>query len=127
MEDTSAPAPDVVGQPEGPIKNIAIAHPLVLKDQVDYAPAQIVSKTLVQNDQVSITLFSFDAGQQIASHIAGGDAFATVLEGQGSITIDDAQYFVSEGQSLIMPLGHPHAVCAVTNFKMLFVVVYPSK
>lgn len=127
MQDTSNAMAAVGGQPEGPIKNISIAQPVVLKDQVVYADGQIVSKTLAQNNQVSITLFSFGAGEEIASHKAGGDAFVTVLDGQGVITIDDAEHSLTEGQSIVMPLGHPHAVRAVSNFKMLLVVVYPSE
>ena len=59
----------------GPMKNIDKAQVLVLRDQVAYQDGQIVSKTLAQNNNVSITLFSFDKGEEISSHKAGGDAF----------------------------------------------------
>lgn len=42
------------------IKNISKAEVLVLKDQVAYQEGQVVSKTLAQNDALSVTLFSFD-------------------------------------------------------------------
>ena len=72
----------------GPMKNIDKAQVLVLRDQVAYQDGQIVSKTLAQNNNVSITLFSFDKGEEISSHKAGGDAFVTCLDGEGEITID---------------------------------------
>ena len=67
----------------GPMKNIDKAQVLVLRDQVAYQDGQIVSKTLAQNNNVSITLFSFDKGEEISSHKAGGDAFVTCLDGTG--------------------------------------------
>ena len=44
------------------IKNISKAEVLVLKDQVAYQEGQVVSKTLAQNDAVSVTLFAFEKG-----------------------------------------------------------------
>ena len=70
------------------MKNIDKARVMVLKDQVSYQEGQIVSKTLVQNEAVSITLFAFDKGEEISTHESGGDAFVTCLDGTGEITID---------------------------------------
>ena len=63
------------------MKNIDKARVMVLKDQVSYQEGQIVSKTLVQNEAVSITLFAFDKGEEISTHESGGDAFVTCLDG----------------------------------------------
>lgn len=65
------------------MKNISQAEVLVLKDQISYQPGQVVSKTLAQNEAVSITLFSFDKGEEISTHASGGDAFVTCLDGTG--------------------------------------------
>ncbi len=74
------------------IKNISKAEVLVLKDQVAYQEGQVVSKTLAQNDALSVTLFSFDKGEEISTHESGGDAFVTCLDGVGEITIDGEKY-----------------------------------
>ena len=74
------------------MKNINKAKVMVLKDQVSYQEGQIVSKTLVQNESVSITLFAFDKGEEISTHESGGDAFVTCLDGTGEITIDGVKY-----------------------------------
>lgn len=63
-------------------KNIEKSTKLELKDPVVYQGGQVVSKTLVQNDLVSMTIFSFDKGEEISTHAAGGDAMVTVLEGE---------------------------------------------
>ena len=59
------------------MKNISKAEVLVLKDQVAYQEGQVVSRTLAQNAAVSVTLFSFDKGEEISTHESGGDAFVT--------------------------------------------------
>lgn len=106
------------------MKNIDKAEVLVLKELVSYQKQQIVSKTLAQNEHVSITLFSFDKGEEISTHESGGDAFVTCLDGVGEITIDGKKYELHEGESIVMPAKHPHAVLGKEQFKMLLVVVF---
>ncbi len=108
----------------GPMKNIAKAEVLTLKEQVAYQEGQVVSKTLAQNSAVSVTLFSFDQGEGMSTHESGGDAFVTCLDGVGRITIDGQEFFLHEGESIVMPAGHPHAVFGQERFKMLLVVVF---
>lgn len=106
------------------IKNISKSEVLTLKEEVAYQQGQVVSKTLAQNDAVSVTLFSFDKGEEISTHASGGDAFVTCLDGVGEITIDGVKYELHEGESIIMPAGHPHAVFGKEQFKMLLVVIF---
>ena len=106
------------------MKNYDIATVLTMKEQVAYQPGQVVSKTLAQNDAVSVTLFAFDKDEEISTHASGGDAFVTCLDGTGRITIDGVQYLLHEGESIVMPAGHPHAVYGQEQFKMLLVVIF---
>ena len=106
------------------MKNISKAEVLTLRDQVAYQSGQVVSRTLAQNEHVSVTLFSFDKGEEISTHESGGDAFVTCLDGVGRITIDGVPYELHEGDSIVMPAGHPHAVYGQEQFKMLLVVVF---
>lgn len=107
-----------------PMKNIEKAQVLSLKEQVAYQDGQVVSKTLAQNRAVSLTIFSFDRGEEISTHASGGDALVTCLEGVGRITIDGQEHLLHEGQSIVMPAGHPHAVYAPERFKMLLTVIF---
>lgn len=107
-----------------PMKNIVKAEVLTLKEQIAYQEGQVVSKTLAQNPAVSVTLFSFDKGEEISTHESGGDAFVTCLDGVGEITIDGQAYLLREGESIVMPAGHPHAVYGKEQFKMLLVVIF---
>lgn len=106
------------------MKNISTAEVLTLKEQVSYQEGQVVSKTLAQNEHVSITLFAFDKGEEISTHESGGDAFVTCLDGTGKITIDGVDYELHQGESIVMPAKHPHAVFGQEQFKMLLVVVF---
>ena len=84
----------------------------------------VFSKTLAQNEHVSVTLFSFDKGEEIGTHESGGDAFVTCLDGVGKVTIDGEEYILKEGDSIVMPAKHPHAVYGQEQFKMLLVVIF---
>lgn len=106
------------------MKNIAFAEVLKLKDQIQYQTGQVVSRTLVQNNAVSVTLFSFDKDEEISTHESGGDAFVTCLDGVGRITIDGQPHILHEGESIVMPAKHPHAVYGKEQFKMLLVVIF---
>ncbi len=108
----------------GKMKNISKSQVLALKDEVTYQDGMVVSKTLVQNDAVSVTLFAFDKGEEISTHESDGDAFVTCLDGVGKITIDGIEYILNEGKSIVMPARHPHAVFGEERFKMLLVVVF---
>ena len=106
------------------IKNIEKSQVLTLKNEVSDQPGQVVSKTLAQNNALSVTLFAFDKGEEISTHESGGDAFVTCLDGVGRITIDGKDYELHEGESIVMPARHPHAVFGQEQFKMLLVVVF---
>ena len=105
-------------------KNIAKKEKLELKSLVDYQDGQVVSKTLVQNDYVSVTIFSFDKGEEISTHASGGDAMVTVLEGTGRFTIGGDVFILNECETIVMPKDVPHAVFGEEKFKMELVVSF---
>ena len=97
-----------------------------LKDLVAYAERQVVSKTLIQNSGLGITIFAFAKGEGISTHESKGDALVTALDGKGKITVDGKDFILSAGQSIVMPANVPHAVYGEENFKMLLVVAFPE-
>lgn len=108
------------------LKNIETEKVLELGALVDYQNGQVVSRTLAQNNAVSLTLFAFDDNEEISSHTSGGDAIVTVLEGKALVTIDGKEHHVGTGQTIVMPAGLPHAVAADGRFKMFLTVVFPQ-
>mgnify|MGYP004705480209 CR=1 FL=1 len=108
------------------LKNIEMEKALDMAALVAYQPGQIVSRTLVQNRAVSITLFAFDSGEEISSHESSGDALVYVMDGKAQLTIGGQEHIAAMGQTVVMPAGVPHAVAATERFKMLLVVVFPA-
>ena len=105
-------------------KNIDEKKILKIKDLINYQDGQVVSKTLVQNELVSVTVFSFDKGEEISTHASSGDAMGTVLEGKGKFTIGGDVFYLEEGETIIMPKDMPHSVYGEEKFKMLLVVSF---
>ncbi len=105
-------------------KNIEKQTKLNLRNEVAYQDGQVVSKTLVQNELVSMTVFSFDKGEEISSHSSDGDAMVTVLEGTGRFTVGGEEFILTEGETLIMPKGIPHTVYGEERFKMQLIVSF---
>lgn len=105
-------------------KNIEKQKKIYLKDLVEYQEGQVVSKTLVQNSLISMTIFSFDKGEEISTHAAGGDAMVTVLEGTGRFNVGGEVFILNAGETLIMPKDIPHAVYGEERFKMQLTVSF---
>lgn len=108
------------------IKNIEHEKVQKLTDLVSAEKGQVVSKTLAQNKALSITVFAFSKGEEIATHDSTGDAMVSVLEGVGEFTVGGVKHTVRAGESLVMPAAVPHSVYAPENFKWLLTVVFPD-
>ncbi|MCI2049756.1 MAG: cupin domain-containing protein [Lachnospiraceae bacterium] len=108
------------------LKNIEQDRVMKLADEVTVVPGQIVSRTLAQNDAVSITLFAFSKGEEISTHTSEGDAMVLVLEGTAELTVGGVKHSCGAGESIVMPAGVPHAVYGKEDFKMMLTVVFAS-
>lgn len=107
------------------IKNISKSEIHTTTELIEYAEQKVVSRTLAQNDYLTLTLFAFATGEGISSHASTGDAMIQILDGEALITIGADKFTLSTGQLIIMPANIPHAVDAVKPFKMLLTVVKP--
>ena len=108
------------------IKNIPHEEVVSFAESVQTVPGQVVSRTLAQNDAVSLTVFAFSEGEEIGTHDSTGDALVTVIDGVGRFVVDGKSYTLKQGQSLIMPAKKPHSVHAEEDFKMVLTVVFPQ-
>jgi len=106
------------------IKNIPFSQAVDFAGLVEYGAGQIASRTLAQSKFLSLTLFAFDAGEEISSHKSSGDALVQCLDGSVKITLGDEIHMLKAGESIVMPAGIPHALLAETPFKMLLTVVF---
>lgn len=108
------------------LKNIEASQTFKMSEAVNVVAAQVVSKTLVQNKHHSLTLFAFAENEEISIHESKGDALVSVLEGIGSFQIDDKVYELQANESIVMPANVPHALKAITDFKMSLLVIFDA-
>ncbi len=94
-----------------------------LVDLVAYQEASVVSKTLIERETGTVTLFAFDKGQGLSEHTAPFDAMVCVLDGVAEIAISGNPVEVRQGEMLVMPADEPHALKAVERFKMMLTMI----
>ena len=96
---------------------------LIAADLVAFQPGAVVSRTLVKKPTGTVTAFAFDAGEGLSEHTAPFDALALNLDGEADISISGTPHRVIVGQLVKLPAGQPHAIKAVTPFKMLLIMI----
>ena len=96
---------------------------LNLKELVSYQVGSVVSRQITKADAGNVTLFAFDAGQELSEHTAPFDAFVYVFDGESVITIAGEPLKVKKGEIIIMPANKPHELKAVEKFKMMLVMI----
>lgn len=92
-------------------------------EKVDYSSEGIISKRIIDRPTGTVTLFSFDEGQRLSTHSAPYDALLQVVEGKAEVIINDVQFLLKTGETIIMPAGIPHAVNAPEKFKMVLTMI----
>jgi quercetin dioxygenase-like cupin family protein len=96
---------------------------LSLKDLVDYQEGAVTSRMIVNRTAGSITLFSFDENEGLSEHTAPFDATVTILEGECEVWVAGQTCTMKEGDTIIFPANIPHALSAVTRFKMSLTMI----
>ena len=100
-----------------------LGKPLTLKELTGYQSGAIVSRALLDKRAGTVTAFAFDEGQGLSEHTTPYDAMAIVVEGHVNIKISSENFDLKEGEMVIMPANKPHALKAVTKFKMLLIMI----
>ncbi len=90
---------------------------------VDYRESSVVSRTLLDKNTGTVTLFAFDKGQGLSEHTAPFDALVYLLEGEAEITIAGRILSLKQGEMVIMPANQPHALRASEKFKMILTMI----
>ena len=96
---------------------------LHMADLASYQEGSVVSRQITKEEAGNITLFAFDEGQELSEHTAPYDALVHVLDGQVEVRISGNPFQLKTGDAIIMPANEPHALKAVTNFKMLLTMI----
>jgi quercetin dioxygenase-like cupin family protein len=99
------------------------AEILNLAEMVSYQDGSVVSRQITKSDGGNVTLFAFDAGQELSEHTAPFDALVHVVEGEAEIIISGQSFHLKSGGAIVMPANDPHAVKANSPFKMLLTMI----
>lgn len=99
------------------------ASPQPVTELVQYAEGSIVSRTIVDREQGTVTLFAFDTGQGLSEHTTPFDAFVLVLDGVAELVIGGQTVNATAGEMVLMPASVPHAVRADRRFKMMLIML----
>ena len=99
------------------------AQPLPLADLVSYQDDAVVSRQIVKTDGGNVTLFAFDLGQELSEHTAPFDALVHLLDGTAQVRISGQPFELKAGDAIIMPANQPHALKALSRFKMLLTML----
>ena len=99
------------------------AQAVNLADLIDYQDGSVVSRTIIDKEAGTITLFAFDQGEGLSEHTVPYDALVYILDGEAEVVISGKPVRLKTGEMTIMPANEPHALSAVTKFKMLLVMI----
>jgi quercetin dioxygenase-like cupin family protein len=96
---------------------------LRIPDLASYQEGSVVSRQITKDEAGNITLFAFDQGQELSEHTAPFDAVVHVLDGEVEVRISGKPFHLKNGDMIIMPANEPHALTAITKFKMLLTMI----
>lgn len=94
-----------------------------LGEMVQYQEGTVVSREIIKKPSGTVTVFAFAEGQGLSEHSAPFDALVQVLDGSVEISIGGIPHRLREGEMIIMPAHVPHALAALTAFKMMLVMI----
>jgi quercetin dioxygenase-like cupin family protein len=94
-----------------------------MADLASYQDGSVVSRQITKEEAGNITLFAFDEGQELSEHTAPYDALVHVLDGEVEVRISGRPFHLKSGDAIIMPANDPHALKALTKFKMLLTMI----
>ena len=102
---------------------IAGAEALPLSGLVNYQEGSVVSRVILKRDKGNVTVFALDEGQGLSEHTSPFDALVQVVEGDAEVTVAGRPIAVKLGEVILLPAEKPHAVKAITRFKMALTMI----
>ena len=94
-----------------------------LESLMDYQTDSVVSKTIIGKKAGTVTMFAFDKDQGLSEHTAPYDAMVYMVDGEARITISGKAVIVKKGEMVILPANEPHALEALSKYKMLLIMI----
>ena len=90
-----------------------------LRQETQFAPNGIVSRTVLRTPATRVVLFGFAEGQELSEHTSTQHALIEILSGECEFSLAGKPHALKAGDLLHMPPDLPHAVTATKQFSML--------
>lgn len=100
-----------------------LGHKAALADLVSYQEGSVVSRTLINKNIGTVTLFAFDENQGLSEHTAPYDALVCIIDGEAEVYISGKLHQLKTNEAIMMPANQPHALKASKRFKMMLVMI----
>jgi quercetin dioxygenase-like cupin family protein len=112
-----------VKRDKGKASKQELDHPVRLADLIEYHAGSVVSRTIIDRQTGTVTLFSFDKDEGLSEHTAPFDALVFVVDGEAEVTLAGKSSIVKTGEMIVMPAHKSHALRAIERFKMLLIMI----
>lgn len=89
-----------------------------MRAEVEVPKDGILSRTVHAGEGLTLTLFGFDAGQELTEHTSTRAAIIEILDGQAEVVLDGDTHQLAGGAWIAMPPGMTHAIRAITPMRM---------
>ena len=96
---------------------------VVIWDLLDRPVQGVSSRALARAAGGTLTLFAFDATEELSEHSSPLEAFLIVLEGTFTVTVGGVSTTASAGTLVYLPATVPHSLTAISAARMLLVML----
>ncbi|GGX11049.1 cupin domain-containing protein [Aquimarina muelleri] len=89
-----------------------------LSSKIEYQD-KVNNKIYFESEGYKMILFAMKKEHILKPHTSPMDTPLLILEGQAKITIDDKEYALTTGESIVLPKNILHGVYPITNVKFV--------
>src|SRR4030095_263245 len=95
----------------------------IIVEIIEYVPHAVVSKTIIKKTTGTVTVSSFDTGEELAEKISPFDSYVQIIDGAAEVTVDDKKHMLGLGEGIIIPAHTSHCFNANQQFKMISTII----
>lgn len=94
-----------------------------LKNIISYSRGGILSKVIIKNEKMDVTLFCMAGGTEISEHTSTKKGFVYIIEGRGVFNLRGKKIEMSPGIFIQMDEDMVHSLKAEENLSFLLTLI----
>lgn len=91
----------------------------IVSEIIEYIPKAVVSRMICKKATGNVTIYCFDAGQELAEKISPFETYIQIIDGTADLTINDKKIRIKSGEGIIIPAHTRQQFSAHERFKMI--------